>query len=367
MWCENQNGKAKYIERYKDPLTLKLKRVSVTFDKDTPQNRKKAAAELARRIDEICCLTVRENVTLRTVYDAYIAHQEVTLKMSTARRNQSTLNTVINIIGDDIIIDKLTAQHVNQALLATGAQPGTLNEYLRRFKAMLNWAYKNDFHENIKLVTKLESFNDVSHSVKIKDKYLEPEELEKLLTYMLDTEAYDWYYLTSFLALSGLRVGEALALEDGDIDYYIHVTKNYNYIDDVTTSTKTENSTRDVYVQPELAELIKKIRRYRKELMLYYGVKCPLFFFNGKGEHISYGAYNKYLREASERLLGRRTTIHALRHTHASLLMAQGVSIDTISRRLGHENSSITKEIYLHVTKKLIEADNEQLKNIKLL
>ncbi|MFR8313824.1 MAG: hypothetical protein ACLVBP_16545 [Ruminococcus sp.] len=38
-------------------------------------------------------------------------------------------------------------------------------------------------------------------------------------------------------------------------------------------------------------------------------------------------------------------------HTHASLLLEQGISIDTISRRLGHENSDVTREIYLHVTK----------------
>ena len=59
-------------------------------------------------------------------------------------------------------------------------------------------------------------------------------------------------------------------------------------------------------------------------------------------------------------------TSHVLRHTHASLLLAEGISIDTISRRLGHENSKITREIYLHVTEKLKEKDNSTLKNITL-
>ena len=58
---------------------------------------------------------------------------------------------------------------------------------------------------------------------------------------------------------------------------------------------------------------------------------------------------------------------HALRHTHASLLLAEDVSIDTISRRLGHENSQITKDIYLHVTEKLKKADNATIKNLKLI
>ena len=67
------------------------------------------------------------------------------------------------------------------------------------------------------------------------------------------------------------------------------------------------------------------------------------------------------------RVLDRSITAHALRHTHASLLLAQGVDVDTIARRLGHENSKITKEIYLHITQQLKERDNEQIKKIQML
>lgn len=91
------------------------------------------------------------------------------------------------------------------------------------------------------------------------------------------------------------------------------------------------------------------------------------FMHSRSGGPVRYFAYNKYLRENSDRILGRKLTAHALRHTHASLLLEQGVSIDTISRRLGHENSRITREIYLHVTEKLKERDNEQLARISLL
>ena len=47
--------------------------------------------------------------------------------------------------------------------------------------------------------------------------------------------------------------------------------------------------------------------------------------------------------------------------------MEQGVSIDTISRRLGHADSQITRQIYLHVTKKLREKENEQIKGLKII
>ena len=75
----------------------------------------------------------------------------------------------------------------------------------------------------------------------------------------------------------------------------------------------------------------------------------------------------KYLKDNSKRILGRSITPHTLRHTHASLFMEQGLSVDAISRRLGHADSQITKEIYLHVTKKLQEKENEQIKGLKII
>jgi integrase len=47
--------------------------------------------------------------------------------------------------------------------------------------------------------------------------------------------------------------------------------------------------------------------------------------------------------------------------------MEQGIDIDSISKRLGHNDSRITREIYLHVTKKLEEQRNAQIKELKIL
>ena len=82
---------------------------------------------------------------------------------------------------------------------------------------------------------------------------------------------------------------------------------------------------------------------------------------------MEFDCYAKYLRENSQKVLGRKITPHTLRHTHASLLMEQGVDIDSISRRLGHADSRITREIYLHVTQKMKERDNERIKEVKLI
>ena len=92
-----------------------------------------------------------------------------------------------------------------------------------------------------------------------------------------------------------------------------------------------------------------------------------MFLPKYNGSHLEYCAYEKYLKEAAAKVLNRRVTAHTLRHTHASILLGQGISVDAISRRLGHENSKITREIYLHITEQLKERDNAEMENAKII
>ena len=50
-------------------------------------------------------------------------------------------------------------------------------------------------------------------------------------------------------------------------------------------------------------------------------------------------------------------SVHGLRHTHASLLLFAGVSIASVSRRLGHASMTTTQETYLHVIRELENKD----------
>lgn len=136
----------------------------------------------------------------------------------------------------------------------------------------------------------------------------------------------------------------------------------------MVTTPKTLCSIRDVYMQDELKVLCKQIKLSAlQQNILYEHPDNQILFSTESGEYIEYYAYNKYLKENSLKVLDRGITAHTLRHTHASLLLENGVPIDVISRRLGHENSQVTREIYLHVTEKLKEKDNERLKNIKII
>lgn len=67
------------------------------------------------------------------------------------------------------------------------------------------------------------------------------------------------------------------------------------------------------------------------------------------------------------RTIGRPLSTHALRHTHTSLLAAAGIPLDVISRRLGHADSKVTREIYLHVTELLKDKDAALLDAVTLI
>ena len=369
MWIEEtKNGKFKFVERYTDYITGKQKKVSVTLDKNTPKNRKLALDMLNKKINSNKPVDKKE-LTLGELIEKYRNYQEKVVKGSTLKRNYFSTKAIAEILGTDTLVNRLSAPYITNKLLATNKSATTLNGYLKRFRAMMNWAYKNDLIKDISFLMKIENFKEEkTKRERIEDKFLEQYEVNALLKNIKKSGCWHWYYLTNFLLLSGLRIGEAIALqvEDVDIDNRtISVTKTYDMHTGNITSPKTRCSIREVYIQDELLEICNKAKEYFNDIKLINEIDSDLFFVNTNGTRIEYNSFEKFLRENSKEI-DKRVTAHILRHTHASLLLAEGINVDTISRRLGHENSKITKEIYLHVTQKLKENDNSALKNIKL-
>ena len=121
----------------------------------------------------------------------------------------------------------------------------------------------NDYLEDRKVIDKLKALPD-NKKLRIEDKYLEREELQKLLDNSQNVML--WHYVIHFMALSGLRIGELIALLDSDVDQeYIHVNKTYSITTDKIDTPKTSASIREVYIRQELKALIKKIRSWIRE------------------------------------------------------------------------------------------------------
>ena len=358
------DGRCKYRMPYTDKLTRKRKTLSVILDKQSAANYKLAKRMLEERLDDIILDNEVQNITLRRLCERYLDEKKRILKESTLKRNKASLERLIGWMGEDIYVNDLPVTHIKKVISEHSEENHTYNEYLSRFKAMLNWAFMNDYLSDRKVIDKLRSLPDNKHE-RIEDKYLEKEELKALLKASEDCP--HWHYLLHFMVLSGLRVGEAIILKDSDIDEYIHVTATYQITTEKIGSPKTASSNRDVYVRKELDALIKEIRSWMREYTFKNGVRTDLFLCNSKGEHLEYYSFNKYLVNLSQKTIGRKITTHALRHTAASLLIADGVPLETVSRMLGHEGSKITKKIYLHMTKELQERDNKYLDMAKVL
>lgn len=368
MWVEElKTGKCKFIERYTDPMTGKYRRVSIVLEKNTAQARKQAQSVLTDKIEKALCPSKPKSLTLSDLVEKYREEQEKMIKRSTYRRNYFACEAIKEMLGADTNLAALNAGYIRKSLLATGKKPGTLNEHLKRLKALLRWGYRNDYIDDISYLQKLERFADKPHREKIEDKFLEQEEVVALIDEM---QVKEWKELTEFLVLSGLRFGEAAALNRSDIDLkarLIHVTKNYDSVNDLVTTPKTSTSIRDIYIQEELYQLCRRLIAQSISGTVISLNSQNLLFPGENGEHISFFTYNKYLKENALHTLGRPITPHTLRHTHASLMMENGMDKDSIARRLGHNNSRITEEIYLHVTKRMAERENEQIKSICLL
>lgn len=368
MWSEKVKTGYKFVERYRDPLTGKTRRVSVVMEKDTAQTRKVAQRALDAKIQAAVTASDQpKEVTVSRLIEKYREEQAVTLKASTCRRNYWMGNLMMDVLGKDTLVDALSANYIRTKLIALDRTPEQKNEILKRFKGILKWGYKHDYIKDVSYLDKIEFFKAASHKEKIQDKFLEASEVSDLLNGMNQPV---WKCMTRILVLSGLRIGELTALQKSDVsftDRLIHVTKTFDTVNGVVTDVKTMESRRDVYMQDDLVAAAREMNLLMMKQRMMYGYQTDLFIANEGGGHIKYYAYNKYLKDNSKRILGRSITPHTLRHTHASLFMEQGISVDAISRRLGHADSQITKEIYLHVTKKLQEKENEQIKGLKII
>lgn len=352
---DKKTGKWIYRESYLDYLTGKRKRVSVSLPNRSKSTQRLARELLDKKIQEATRRAQKADISLQNLFADYINDQKRTLKASTYMRNYYVIRPLIEAIGPDALCRRLSAAVLIRALPES---PTTFNQKLTRFKAMMRWAYRHDYVDDIRWLDKVERMPDQRR--KIADKYLEAEDLARLINGM---EVERWRLLTQFLALTGLRLGEAIALDDADVKTSIRISKTFDSRTKSITAPKSFDSNREVFVQKELRPVIASIRRWR----LLNIPQSKKFFPDYGDAYISHFAFEKYFRENTERIFGRRLTPHALRHTHASLCFEQGMSIEAVSARLGHANSKITREIYLHITEKKKEMYNRQMDGIRLL
>ncbi|WP_278973242.1 site-specific integrase [Peptostreptococcus anaerobius] len=144
------------------------------------------------------------------------------------------------------------------------------------------------------------------------------------------------------LFYGGIRYGELLGLQIGDIyDTYIDINKSYDYRSKKFCPTKNKQSVRQV-VMPD--KIMDDIRAYISTL--YKPGKKDRLFSKTTNTWLS-----RQLKVTCEKYNLHKIRVHDLRHSHATLLINNGIDVLIISHRLGHSNPTTTLNTYSHLYK----------------
>lgn len=149
---------------------------------------------------------------------------------------------------------------------------------------------------------------------------------------------------------SGIRIGELCALRWEDVDFKkncltINKTIQRVYIKDkdkniskvIITTPKTKNANREIPINKDFLEILKKVKSDKKHYVL-----------TGNEKYIEPRTYRKYFNKVLDELKIKHFNFHSLRHTFATNCISLGVDYKTVSELLGHANVNITLNLYVH-------------------
>ena len=178
------------------------------------------------------------------------------------------------------------------------------------------------------------------------------EEFQKVISLLYKGDYYEHYLFMSFwlLFMTGMRIGEAAALHWSDIDFetgLLSITKTLYYktmTDYKFVEPKTQASIPTIYIDADTLNELKAWKKVQQQVL----PNCELVLsYNGTPTS------KTTLPRALEKLAGlagvHRIKIHALRHSHASLLISMDENPLLIKERLGHEKIQTTLGTYGHL------------------
>ena len=174
-----------------------------------------------------------------------------------------------------------------------------------------------------------------------------PQELRAFLEAVRDD---DLHVLWHFLALTGVRRGEALGLRWENVDLRrarAAISQSVIIVGGVVqpSQPKTKRGRRVIALDELTVRLLAKHRQVTE--------RHPLVFCREDGSPLNPGAVTRRFG----RLVGAaglpRIRLHDLRHTHATMALRAGIHPKVVSERLGHSSVSITLDLYSHAGESL--------------
>lgn len=187
------------------------------------------------------------------------------------------------------------------------------------------------------------------------------DEVARFLEVARSTPYYALFYTALF---TGMRRSELLALRWSDIDFIlseIYVSRSMHVLKGgkiIYRSPKTKTGKRTIALPPSAYLVLDEHRKAKETDLLLIGKTLsdndPVFNTLGKPllSNTVSNAWRKIVRRAGIK----RIRLHDARHTHASLMLKQGIHPKIVQERLGHSSIQITLDTYSHVAPGLQEA-----------
>lgn len=192
------------------------------------------------------------------------------------------------------------------------------------------------------------------------DNYYTRDELKQFFRALEDRDDQQQFTFFRLLAYTGMRKGEALALQWSDIDFVhgtisIARTQTRGAKGIIVNSPKTFNSIRTINVDRDTLNILKKWQWQQRQDFMQFGVE-----YGGADQIVFSTRYNTMIGPAQpvnwlDTLQStynlKHVTPHGFRHTYATLAFAAGLTIKEVQKQLGHRSFMTTMDVYTSVTK----------------
>jgi len=180
----------------------------------------------------------------------------------------------------------------------------------------------------------------------------------------LDTAKDSIYYALFHTALfTGMRRSELLALKWADVEIQqIHVCRSLHHLKDrsyIFTQPKSEKSRRTIALSPSSILVLAEHKERQQAIRTMLGEtlgKDDLVFSTPQGAPLRPNTITRAWAMQAAKAGVKPIRLHDARHTHASLMLKQGIHPKIVQERLGHATISMTLDIYSHVAPGLQEA-----------
>ena len=196
----------------------------------------------------------------------------------------------------------------------------------------------------------------------VDDKEIEILEAGQMADVLAKLSGHSLHTIVALALGSGMRRGELLGLQWGDVDLDGGKLRVERSVEETKAglrfkAPKTKHGRRTISLPQSAVDALRAHRRKQLELRLALGLGREagdtLVFSTTEGALLSPDNLSRDWRRAVKALGLPEVMFHALRHTHASALIASGkLDVVSISRRLGHGSPTVTLTVYAHMFQK---------------